>query len=145
MLGTCTLITGAPGTGKTLGWVRWLVNDYLCRPGGQVLTNIRLNRERIGDYVSTLCNTFYNRHWGYSPTADEVSSRLVILGADDVSRLRVTSNIPDFFGDIDGLYICIDEFHVYCNNMTSGLVLKSWADWLATLRHHNCQFAKHLE
>lgn len=140
MLGTCTLITGAPGTGKTLGWVRWLVNDYLCKPGGLVMTNIRLNPDKIGEYVSSNCNTFYNRHWGYAPSPDEVSGRIVMLGATEVSKLRNTSDIPSFFGDIENLYICIDEFHVYCNNMSSGICLKSWADWLATLRHHNCQF-----
>lgn len=137
MIGTCSLVTGAPGAGKTLGWVKWLCDDFLCRDGGNVVTNISLHPDKIGAYVEKRCNTFLNRRWGYAPSSETVSGRIILLGDDDCLKLRDCQDVSKFFGDIENTYICLDEFHTFCSQGSSGLVLKNWANWLATLRHHH--------
>lgn len=137
MLGTCSLITGAPGAGKTLGWVAWLVDDFLRRPAGRVVTNIAIHPDVIARYVHARCDTFINRHFAYAPSYDEILDRIVCLNEEDCKRLRNSTSPADFFGDIEHTYICIDEFHSYCYAGMSGSILKNWADWLAILRHHH--------
>ena len=140
MLGVVTLVTGAPGTGKTLGFVEYLCNDFLCRRGGKVLTNVRLKCDRIADYVSRRCDTFVNRHFGYSPSPDDVYNRLICFNEDDCRRLRNSNDVSSFFGDITNTLICIDEVHLYLQSGLSGLVLRNWGDFLAVLRHHHSKF-----
>lgn len=144
MAGSVSLVTGVPGSGKTLGFVRWLVNDFLRCPDGVLLTNIRLHPDIIANYVSS-SHGFLARHFGYAPSYDEVFERMRMLSDEQVSRLRNCLDVSGFFKDIlgcdyDGSYICIDEVHTYCAVGLAGAVLRSWADWLATVRHSHIRF-----
>ena len=145
MEGTCTVITGAPGSGKTLGWVRWLVDDFLRKKSsGRIITNVRLNLDIICDYVCTSANTFLSRRFGFVPAYDSLYERFILMNEDDCRSLRETFDVSSWFnarlGGIEDCYICLDEVHTYVATGFSVNYLRSWGNFLAVLRHSHARF-----